>query len=99
MRPRLLHYPSRRFVGSKCRLEPQSVYRQSGEFVERGQGCSDSGDHIVEDALELYALGRLTDEGQLAVVEKHLLDCEACRERLREENAFVRLLRAALRRV
>ena len=67
--------------------------------MERGQGCSDSGDHIGDDALELYALGRLTDEGQLAVVEKHLLVCEACRERLRAENEFVRLLRAALRRV
>jgi hypothetical protein len=54
--------------------------------------------HIDEDALELYTLGRLTDEGQFAAVQKHLVNCEACRERLRAENAFVRLLRAALRR-
>ena len=77
----------------------QGVHRQIGESVEPGQDCSDSDDHIDEEALELYALGRLTDEGQLAAVERHLLKCEACREQLRAENEFVRLLRAALRRV
>src|SRR4051794_39387885 len=71
----------------------------NGYSVQPDQDCSNSSDHIDEDTLELYALGRLTDEGQIAVTQKHLLSCEGCRKRSRTENEFVRLLRAALRRV
>ncbi len=36
--------------------------------------------HPDEDALDRYALGRVTDEGELARIEEHLLVCEQCRE-------------------
>ena len=34
--------------------------------------------HPTEDMLDEYALGRITDEGQLAAIEEHLLICEEC---------------------
>lgn len=55
------------------------------------------GQHPSDDDLELYALGRLT-EPDLGRVEEHLLVCEECRVRLDEEDAFVKAVRAALRR-
>jgi len=86
-------------TGPAARQRATGVYCQSGGSCNRRPYCSDPGDDIDEDALELYALGRLTDEGQPAAVEKQLLNCKACRERLRAQNEFVRLLRAGLRRV
>ena len=54
--------------------------------------------HMDEEELEQYSLGTADSETNTAL-EEHLLVCEACRERLRAENEFVRLLRAALGRV
>ncbi len=31
-----------------------------------------------DDLLDRYALGQVTDEGQLARIEEHLLVCEKC---------------------
>jgi hypothetical protein len=51
--------------------------------------------HQTDDALELYALGRLP-EPQVAVVEEHLLICGACQERLDEVEAFALAMRAGI---
>jgi hypothetical protein len=53
--------------------------------------------HIDEDDLELYALGRITDEDRLAPIEEHLLACDVCQDRLRREDQVVREVRVALR--
>jgi hypothetical protein len=55
--------------------------------------------HIDEDTIELYALDRIVDEGRLEAIEEHLLVCELCREVLRAEEEFLRLMREALRRL
>jgi anti-sigma factor RsiW len=52
-------------------------------------------DHIPEDLLELYSLGRL-DESQLAPVEEHLLICHDCQDRLEGIDEFVAALRSAV---
>jgi len=35
---------------------------------------------LNQDQLDEYALGRITDEDQLATVEEHLLICQECRD-------------------
>ncbi|MDZ7638361.1 MAG: hypothetical protein U5J83_08950 [Bryobacterales bacterium] len=50
--------------------------------------------HIDEDLLELYAMGRLP-ETQAAPLEEHLLLCEQCRESLTQLDDFVRALASA----
>jgi hypothetical protein len=54
--------------------------------------------HIQDDVLERYALGRITEGGQVGAVEEHLLVCAGCRDRLRGQDEFARVVRAALRR-
>jgi anti-sigma factor RsiW len=51
--------------------------------------------HVEENVLELYALGRLA-EPQLGEVEEHLLVCHACQERLEAEDQFIAAARGAL---
>ena len=48
--------------------------------------------HPDDDTLDRYALGRITDERELAAVEEHLLLCDRCRS----EVILVDNLRAAL---
>jgi anti-sigma factor RsiW len=52
--------------------------------------------HIPDDSLELYALGRLS-ERELAEVEEHLLRCPECVERLDHIEGFTKAMRDALR--
>lgn len=53
-------------------------------------------DHISEDDLELYSMGRLA-EPELERVEQHLLLCEGCQERLLQIDEFIATLRAAVK--
>lgn len=46
------------------------------------------GDHLSEDALEVYSLGRMTSEAQLEEFEEHLLVCGYCHSRLEKMDAF-----------
>jgi len=50
--------------------------------------------HPGEDELERYALGEIGEEGS-ASLEEHLLLCEACRERLRAHDSYVRAMKEA----
>ncbi|HEX8984430.1 MAG TPA: hypothetical protein VF767_03330 [Bryobacteraceae bacterium] len=52
-------------------------------------------DHISDDLLETYALGKLQD-ADLAFAEEHMLVCAECRDRLVGIEAFVSVLRNAL---
>ena len=51
--------------------------------------------HQSTEQLELYALGRLAEPEQ-AVIEEHLLICEACREQLDEVEAYAKAMRRAI---
>lgn len=53
--------------------------------------------HISDEDLELYCLGRATNE-QLAPLEEHLLACPACLERVQRMLREIDTLREALRR-
>jgi hypothetical protein len=55
-------------------------------------------DHCTDDALELYALGRLEDL-PMEALEEHLLICEPCRVRLDETDIFVRAMKGAAARL
>ncbi|MGQ9918643.1 MAG: hypothetical protein ACUVS7_14615 [Bryobacteraceae bacterium] len=55
-------------------------------------------DHISDEDLELYCLGRATNE-QLAPIEEHLLVCPECVERVQALLAAIDTLREALRRM
>ena len=55
-------------------------------------------DHPTDALLEQYAIGKL-DEPDLGFVEEHLLVCEQCRDRLTEQDDFVRATRAAARQL
>lgn len=50
--------------------------------------------HCTDDDLELYALGRLNDDGS-ELVEEHLLICGTCQTRLDEADQYVRAMRNA----
>ena len=52
------------------------------------------GDHIDEEILERYALGRLTEDGA-APVEEHLLVCHWCQDALAAADEYIRAVRAA----
>ena len=52
--------------------------------------------HIPEEDLELYAIGREFPEGLLAIIEEHLLICEACQDRLQDLDRYVAAMREAL---
>lgn len=53
---------------------------------------------VHDDALELYALGRMTREERLADIEEHLLIGPGCRDRLEGQEEFVQVLWAAIRK-
>lgn len=54
--------------------------------------------HISDEELELYCLGRATNE-QLAPIEEHLLACPECVSRAEQMLATIDTLREALRRM
>jgi hypothetical protein len=49
-------------------------------------------DHIDEEILERYALGKL-DENDAAPLEEHLFVCHACQDRLADADAYIRSFR------
>jgi hypothetical protein len=53
-------------------------------------------EHISDDDLERYAMGAVTDEGELAALEEHLLVCGPCIERAEKNEVYVKTIRAAL---
>jgi hypothetical protein len=52
-------------------------------------------EHLDEELVERYAMGR-AGEGEQAEVEEHLLACESCRTRLADTEDFLRTLRLAV---
>lgn len=54
--------------------------------------------HVQEEELEQYCLGRLV-EVRCARLEEHLLLCETCRDRLTETETFIASIRQANRRL
>jgi anti-sigma factor RsiW len=55
-------------------------------------------EHIPDEDLELYCLGRATN-AQLAPIEEHLLACPDCLKRVQQLLAAIDSLREALRRM
>jgi anti-sigma factor RsiW len=53
-------------------------------------------DHIVEDVLELYAMGKLSDE-ESAPLEEHLLLCLTCQTRLADTDDYIGAAKGAAR--
>jgi Putative zinc-finger len=53
-----------------------------------------TGAHASEDALEKYCLGSVP-AAELEAIESHLLVCPACRDRLREQEGYVRIMQQA----
>jgi hypothetical protein len=54
--------------------------------------------HIDEEILERYALGKLGEE-DVAPLEEHLFVCHACQDRLDDTDAFVSAFRTAIQEV
>jgi len=52
------------------------------------------GDHIDEETLECYALGRLAED-EAASVEEHLLVCHSCQDELAAADEYISTVRAA----
>lgn len=63
-----------------------------------GEPMSRTPDHIDENDLELYCLGRATS-AQLAPIERHLLECPQCVARAHAALEYLDTLRSALRRL
>lgn len=57
------------------------------------------GSHLTEDALEVYSLGRLSSEEDLATLEEHLLVCAYCQTRLEKVDQFVQAAASGARAV
>lgn len=53
--------------------------------------------HITDGDLERYAMGTMEDEGQLAILEEHLLVCGQCIDRAEAAEAYVQAMRTALK--
>jgi ribosomal protein S27AE len=53
---------------------------------------------FTDEFLESYSLGRL-NEAACEVLEKHLLICEECRERLSDADHYVGVMRSGLARL
>ena len=53
-------------------------------------------EHLSEDRLDAYCLGRL-DVAVCLDVEAHLVQCADCRRRVRETEELIRCLRAIYR--
>jgi uncharacterized C2H2 Zn-finger protein len=53
-------------------------------------------EHVDDELLELYAVGRVFDSQQRVSLEEHLLLCVSCQDQLREHKDYIRCVRAAL---
>lgn len=53
-------------------------------------------DHLSEDQLEAFAMGKSLEENT-EQVHSHLLKCDYCRQMLTEEVQFTQAIREALR--
>jgi hypothetical protein len=51
-------------------------------------------DHVSDDVLETYAMGKLSDE-DCAPLEEHLLICCVCQRRLAQRDEYIRVVKAA----
>jgi hypothetical protein len=51
--------------------------------------------HISEHDMELYYLGMINDECELAPLEEHLLGCEACVKRAEASDDYVDAIHVA----
>jgi anti-sigma factor RsiW len=56
-----------------------------------------TGEHISDDDLERYCLGRIKDQAELAPLEEHLLACPTCVERAEREQELVDRVRTVLK--
>ena len=54
--------------------------------------------HLDEAQLEAFSMGKLP-ESELAACEEHLLICESCRQRVEENDIYVRSMRDAAARL
>jgi hypothetical protein len=52
--------------------------------------------HISDDDLELYYLGKVAAESELALLEEHLLGCPDCVRRAKETETYIDAMRAAI---
>ena len=52
--------------------------------------------HILDDDLEVYGLGRL-DAAATALAKGHLVGCAECQDRLTEWEEYIRAMRGACR--
>ena len=64
------------------------------EIIHFDMVSGNHGDHVDEEILERYALGRL-NEVQAAPVEEHLLVCQWCQDALGAADEYIRTVRAA----
>ena len=55
--------------------------------------------HLSDDDLERWAMGAVKDEGELAVLEEHLLTCGWCIDRAESTEGYIETMRAALGRL
>lgn len=53
--------------------------------------------HISEETLELYSLGRLTSPEEVEALEDHLFLCKHCLSRQEEMDEYVHAIRAAIK--
>jgi hypothetical protein len=54
--------------------------------------------HISDHDLERYYLGHVQNEGELGLLEEHLLWCESCHQRMTESEDYIDAMRAAMSR-
>ena len=53
-------------------------------------------EHITDHDLERYYLGMVIDESELATIEKHLLWCQQCLDRMESTERYVNAMRAGI---
>ena len=54
--------------------------------------------HISDNSLELYLLGHIPDEVELARVEEHVIACTACRMRAEAMTDYITTMKDALKK-
>jgi hypothetical protein len=52
--------------------------------------------HISDEDLERFYLGKVTDESELTVIEEHLLACSLCVGRAEKARKYVDAIRGAI---
>ena len=56
-------------------------------------------EHLAEEALETYALGRFATEEETEAIEEHLLHCVYCQTRQQKMDGFVQAMQSATKTV